>query len=585
MGYYLTDFRFFKNTPMNDFQNTIHFKSNHERDDYFLNGKHFEEIHITKPFNFIRDRLELRIPHPYRYCGGLNYCTFKSQISNEQMYAFVMSYEYLNEETTKITLVFDPVMTYTQGKVLNTLSNINVVREHLSEPDYKRYLPKLRTNDDILKTTTKSYVFQQIERFQNYVTVFTSSADLSADFGTVEKPKLKTSNGSVYDKLVSPVNLYVIPYQSFNSMMKVLSEYPWIAQNLKTILMIPDTFINISDLEDVKTHTVGLSGLKTFKKDGMSKNFTLNKLKYSIDDLCKKYNLNPRTEKHLLRSEYTTLELYSWDGQQVLLDTAFLDDKTGLEIKGMTSIGYYNQVSLFPINYKTSDYEKDEKSGTETTAYRGSFLNNAIIFNSFNEIPTLIDNYNLNLANNSNKRELAESKLITNRVQNLSNPKGELKSRFYDAASMVGNISPTNLFGKFTDEYEFYRTQKAEFADMSLATPTITSQSNSNSFQIANDIYGITAKLSAPSDAELNLIRKYYHMFGYQIDENATQLSDIECMTVCNYVQVKGNYMIPDVDVYLMEQMKALLENGVRFWHNDGSHNPMKQNIMNNSIK
>lgn len=40
----LTSFTFFKNTPLIDFQNTIHFDSNSERDDFFLNGNHYETL-------------------------------------------------------------------------------------------------------------------------------------------------------------------------------------------------------------------------------------------------------------------------------------------------------------------------------------------------------------------------------------------------------------------------------------------------------------------------------------------------------------------------------------------------------------
>ena len=58
-----TQFRFFKNTPLIDFQNTIHFKSNQERDAFFLEGNHYPELPLqTMDFNFIRDRSVVYLP-------------------------------------------------------------------------------------------------------------------------------------------------------------------------------------------------------------------------------------------------------------------------------------------------------------------------------------------------------------------------------------------------------------------------------------------------------------------------------------------------------------------------------------------
>ena len=48
----------FKNTPLIDFQNTIHFKNNDERDTFF-NDK-YETIRFNNPFNWIRDKSTIK---------------------------------------------------------------------------------------------------------------------------------------------------------------------------------------------------------------------------------------------------------------------------------------------------------------------------------------------------------------------------------------------------------------------------------------------------------------------------------------------------------------------------------------------
>nr|WNM55783.1 hypothetical protein CoNPh37_CDS0117 [Staphylococcus phage S-CoN_Ph37] len=93
----LTDFLLFYNTPLTDYQNTIHFSSNSERDDYFLNGHHFKSINYKKiPFNFIRDRNTINLEGlTWQEAQGLNYCTFKSDFENRRYYAFINQIEYV----------------------------------------------------------------------------------------------------------------------------------------------------------------------------------------------------------------------------------------------------------------------------------------------------------------------------------------------------------------------------------------------------------------------------------------------------------------------------------------------------------
>src|SRR5699024_6078075 len=152
----LTKFNFFKNTPLIDFQNTIHFSSNSERDAFFLEGNHYPELSVqSEDFNFIRDRSSLIIDVPYSQMAGVNYCTFKSHFEDTQFYAYVIDYEYLNDHAISVNLLDDGIMTYTQGNVLETLPNLSIERQHLSRSKYNSNIWELKNNDDILKTNTK----------------------------------------------------------------------------------------------------------------------------------------------------------------------------------------------------------------------------------------------------------------------------------------------------------------------------------------------------------------------------------------------------------------------------------------------
>ena len=580
-----TEFVFFYDTPFTDYQNTVHFSSNSERDDYFLNGRHFKAFNYSNtPFNFIRDRSKLKLYMSWEDAQGINYCTFLSGFENRRYYAFVNAIEFLNDNVIEMTLVIDTVMTYTQGNVLERLPNVNVIRQHLPRSEYMRMLPNLRNNDDILKVSNKYYTANFLEQFGNNYVVFQSSADLSKEFGTKKEPNLDTSKGLTYDFITSPVNLYVMTNGDFNNFMDSMSKYPWITQNFQKIQMIPEKFINSADLVDVSTDE-DITGLMTLKSGSTSNQWTLDNLSLSFNQLQSYLGVTEDELQHLVRNEYVTVELYSWNGDVMLIDAGKIQKSTGLEFRTKSIIGYHNEVRVYPADYNSGVGEQPIRSTNGNVLIdTGSYLNTNITFSSFAEVPILIDNGVLQQAQQANRVKNAEDKLITNRAKNIASG-SDPKSKFYDTASIISNISPTQLFSKFNDEYDFYRDQKAEYKDLALQPPSTTSSEMGNAFQIANSINGLTMKIGVPAPVDVETLAKYYKMFGYELNDPNTTISPIDSMTVCNYLQISGTYTINGIDPTLMGMLKSLLEGGVRFWHNNGTNNPMNRNIQANKFR
>ena len=575
-----TQFRFFKNTPLIDFQNTIHFKSNQERDAFFLEGRHYPELPLqTLDFNFIRDRSVIHLPVDYNDMRGVNYCTFKSEFEDTRYYAYVMEYEYIQDGNVKVTLLIDGIMTYTQGNVLEKLPNLSIQRQHLSLDNYKKNIWELKNNGDILKTNTKRYFKTEKVLFNDLIVVITASVDLRDNFGDEDNPNMKTSFGRKFDKITSPLNLYVCDVDDFNKLMLALSKYPWISQNIKNMSLIPKVFmeenltpVTFKDTDTLKNvdYLYQLSGTKTNKTSIL---LELIDVSYKPEDLYKLFGFDPVQDQHLLRNEYTTTELYNYSGGQLLVDNGQLNLDSGLSYMVDIITGYHNEMKLYIDKYRV-----------EKGIQEGSYVNDALVFNEFDDMPMLIDTFGLSMAKSANQRQLAESKLLTNRVGNVMDGGANLKDRFMDAASLASNLNPASLFGKFTDEHEYYRTQKAEQADMALDTPGIVDQTNGNSFNIANNTFGIHIKYSKPTDSELTKIKKYYKLFGFELNDQSNTLDKIDSMDICNYVQFSGSWTIPDADVSIIEMMKAQFENGVRLWHNKDTRNPMIQNVVTNKM-
>lgn len=577
-----TNFRFFKNTPLIDFQNTIHFSNNQERDAFFLEGNHYSELSVKDmDFNFIRDRSTIDLPVSYDQMRGINYCTFKSDFENQRYYAYVINYEYLNPEAVRVYLLIDGIMTFTQGSTLEHLPNLSIQRQHLTKTNYKNNIWELKNNDDILKTNTKSYFKTERIYFDDLIVLISASVDLQADFGTVDDPKIKTSSGKKFDHITSPLNLYACDIDDFTKLMNKLSPFPWIAQNIKSLRLIPRMFMdnNLTRITfSSKESLSGVNYLYTVSGVNTRKQTLTNQLKnvsYNMTETLKLFRLDPIDDQHLLRNEYTTSEIYNYSGGQLFIDNGQLNNPRGLSYQADIITGHHTEMKVYIDQYR-NESNPSEKGG--------AYVNDSLVFNEFDDIPMLIDNFGLSLSKSANQRQLAESKLVSNRISNVMNPNADLKDRFFNASSLISNFSVSNMFGKFNDEYEYYRSQKAEQADLALETPTITSQTTGNSFNIANGMFGIHFKYSKPSTSEMNKIKKYYKLFGYELNDQSNKLDRIDSMSICNYVQFSGSWSIPNVDVALIEMMKAQFENGVRLWHDNGSANPMKQNVLNNKM-
>lgn len=575
-----TNFRFFKNTPLIDFQNTIHFDSNWERDHFFLEGGHYPELDVKDiDFNFVRDRSTVVLPVSYDDMRGVNYCTFKSEMEDIRYYAYVVSYEYLNPNSVRVYLLIDGIMTYTQGRVLEQIPNLNIHRQHLTKKNYNDQIWELKNNDDVLKTHTKSYFKTDRVLFDDLLVLITASVDLKSDFGTVDDPKVKTSSGKQFDKITSPLNLYACDKDDFNLLMVELSDYAWISQNIRSMSLIPKIFMedNLTKIQFPPSATLSgvdylyeVTGITTRKTALLDE---LLDVSYNMEETLDLFGLDPEQEKHLLRSEYTTTELYNYSGGQLFIDNGKLNEHRGLSYWADIITGYHNEMKVYVDQYRAEG---------NLTINGGSYVNDSLVFDQFDDIPMLVDSFDLALAKNANQRALAESKLVTNRIKNVFDPNADTKQRFFDAASLLSNISLNGLFGRFSDEHEYYRQQQAELADIALEAPSIANQTNGNSFNIANDMFGIHIKYSKPSKSEMDKIRKYYKMFGYQVNDHSNKLDSIDSMSICNYVQFSGSWTIPNADVSIIEMMKAQFENGVRLWHNNDTPNPMDQDVLEN---
>lgn len=578
----LTEIDFFYNTPFNDFQNFIHFKTDKERDDFFTGRYNMKVYEPARRFNFVKDRLELRTRLTTLETYGLNYLRFRSMFDNDRWYyARVMNVRYINDGVTALDLVLDVVTTFMQGDFTKDLGLVQVQRMSVPKNHIYKWRKWLMTNNDVL-SFPKSYTRQFIEAWKNYFVVFTTSVSLLDDFGTEDDPKLKTSVGQTYDGIVSPVDLYCCKSQDdFTSLMKYLKDYPWISQNINNVAIIPSEVVDEKDLVKVtgaKQDGINSSNIYQFKNKGKTRSFVMNNITLPKENFDEYFNFDDSIPFWALRQEYANIELNAWNGQQVTLAPIFLPDY-GLKMVAQSTFGYHNEIRCFPDQYK------DDGENSINGLYRGTYINQGITFDVFDDIPVLVDNYKLGKAQTAHQRALNNDRQISNRISDVLNPNKSLQDRFFNAVSLTTSLAgggvlgvAKNALGQFTSEWEYYRDQNAKFADMAISAPSVGSQNNSQSFNMSKGIFGVTVRFASIGAENMERVLTYYNTFGFDFSGQLLYLEKPDTLPMLNYYQFAGNWVLPGVPPQFMEQLKVQCQNGIKLWKNNNTDNPFTQN-------
>lgn len=578
----LSTFKLFKNTHFIDMQNSLHFNSNGERDTWFDN--HFQGnncIEFENRFNFRYDKGTLKVPIVMNQLQGFNYCRFIDGFDNKTYYAFIIKTSYINDNTTQLDLVIDTVMTYTQGSVLENLENVEIIRQHLPMSELSSREEFLRNTNDTLETSTMFFTdprpFTDDGKngvsFLNVMYIIQSAVKLSGNFGTEDKPKMQTAKGGTYDHITSAVNLYLVTAGELDSLLDKLADYPWISQNIKTIIKVPTMFFKLNELRKVSCKGVDLYVLDNGNTEELELPFNLTKSK--IKEVLGLKNF----EDYLVRDNVINFYLTDYRGNQLNFETSKIKDKNTL--KATCVFGAFNEIDVYSVEYG----ERDSNQSAQ-----GFYRDNQMAITTFDNVPVMVNNYTLNKANTAYSRQLENSKTLSGRMKAVTSPDSSVKDRLFNAVSVYSNVfsgglasAPAKGVGLFSDEYEYYRTQKAQMKQWKISPPTVSDGSYSNATLSKRGDWGIWLKVSTINETELKSIRRYYGLFGHEAMNSDNQIFNVNSMSVANWVQFKGNYWIDNVDRELFDQLKTLFEGGVRLWHNydDLSH---RTEMANNNV-
>lgn len=602
-----THFTLFRNTPFTNITKYIHFNSIKERDNFFDRG-FYSSVKFSQPFNMVRDRLEVLLPMTFDEYQGLNYCYFTQDDSNIRYYCFISKTEYVNDKVTKLYLMVDVLTTFFQGDWWKDVGTVYITRQHLTKASYESQQKRLAdkdylacSNPMVVKHFYQPLNTQEYKMYDDYVqaissieglyVLFQSSANLEKDFGSVDKPKLPVSKGMTYDGVQGVTTLYAVSYEEADDCFNKLSDYPWIAQTLSHINIIPEKFFDKDDLQDVEGKFSGT--LKKFKNKAKSKlsdfetkriNFTISQLNTILNDHAK-FNVTKELP-HLLNSNYFNLFCTNQQNVLQLKPQNLPDDGLNWGVKGI--LGYENRFSFYPLKYNSNNENINsplvmEDKPIRLPIPRGEFSNQSLNFEEFDEMPIYINNYNMSLANNAYKRASHDEYRLDNQAKSLVAKDTSDSKRLYNAMSVMSNLSPTAMQQNFRSEYEYYRDLRVEQEQAKIANPTITAQTTKNAYLIRNNFYGISIKMYSVSSQDLLNAYRYHMTTGFDCGYYG-KIEDITSMSLVNYLQFSGDWVMPDIPSEFMGLAKELFAQGVSIYHSKDKPNPFALDTINNKF-
>lgn len=201
----------------------------------------------------------VRIDMPFNQASNYNYLVavndYPELESVRTWYYFIESVEYVNAHTTQLTLMLDVWQSFqhdvTFGSCYVTRGHIGVANERQWD-DYGRTalaLPEgLDTGAETVVTSQSYKALMSSKPAQSgfnsptldYGVIVVATTDLVASGGTVEKPSLKTAQGSQFENQSNGAGIYYFDTaDDFTRVMQAGSSFSWVTQGITAIYAIP----------------------------------------------------------------------------------------------------------------------------------------------------------------------------------------------------------------------------------------------------------------------------------------------------------------------------------------------------------
>ena len=203
----------------------------------------------------------VRLNVPFSEANRFNYIMVENEAmpiyDNNRMtrfFYFIHEVRYVAPNTTEIVVQLDVWTTYQYSVKFNRAylerghaafilghSDAHYGRDILTAPE------GFDLGNDYVVSAGATWKFGDADN-NNFYVVIVSTIRLDTAYGTVDDPSFKTADGSNAEGLPNGASIYVTTANGFKNLMDGLSDYPWIAQGIVSVTLVPTTVVDWNNL-------------------------------------------------------------------------------------------------------------------------------------------------------------------------------------------------------------------------------------------------------------------------------------------------------------------------------------------------
>lgn len=402
------------------YRDVVRFDSDKERDAYFASRTSDGYAFTLNGLVYLRYGEPVRVNAPFDMVTRCNYMVVKNSMQPvsptegrqpDVFYYFITDAKYLAPNTTQVNVQLDVWMTYYNRIEFNMCyvnkGHIGIANESSTIYNLSDYL----TDAEGLNIGDEYEIADiAIDNFLNeppYIVIM-CTADLTAGFGTVSNPTLKTATGSINDGMPSGSAVYACNSENFLALMGKLQDAPWVSQCISMVTVVPSRFVQ-------NATAVTIAGIDMFR---MPDTPAENIQSLQVGNVMGKFHI-PERYRNLLKfytSPYCVIEMTGYNGGEVVLkpECLELDNDDGIsiftntvvappDIRAYSYVAGYNTAKGVGGSVDADYYLPSGGDPFPHSEYNQEGLDIAIQFSNFPQFSLVNNQYIYYMASNRNR--------------------------------------------------------------------------------------------------------------------------------------------------------------------------------------
>lgn len=239
------------------YRDIVIFDTEQERNSWFDNLSDYFSYTIEN-MSYLKPRQAIKVPIPYSTAYRYNYIVVTNPASPKyaemRLFYFISQADYVAPSTTMLTLQLDVIMSYQfstyigsgfveRGHVAQANNSYrSLISNGLYQTAMRRYLdvPEgLDVGSDYVTVDTECVSISD----DGYYIIIMSTADLTADPGTINNPNLVTAAGGNVSEIPSSCEVYAMDATNWISWLNAMKNYPWVTQCIIAAYSFPKRFV------------------------------------------------------------------------------------------------------------------------------------------------------------------------------------------------------------------------------------------------------------------------------------------------------------------------------------------------------